>query len=86
MGAVNGEDYLKQWSNAGRVLRKVDSLVRKNLEEINSFKVYGMSDGCLSGKKYDTLFGYIHHALSVVNVYSSMYEPELLARRIVNKL
>lgn len=85
MGAVNGEDYLKQWSNAGRVLRKVDSLVRKNLEEINSFKVYGMSDGCLSGKKYDTLFGYIHHALSVVNVYSSMYEPELLARRIVNK-
>ena len=41
MGAVNGEDYLKQWSNAGRVLRKVDSLVRKNLEEINSFKVYG---------------------------------------------
>lgn len=85
MGVENAEDYLKQLGNANRVLNRVECLVRKNLEGINNFKVYDISGDYASGKKRETLFGYIRYALSGVNVYSRMYEPELVSRRIVNK-
>lgn len=85
MGMEQLESHLRLWSNAERVLKKAECLVRKNLEGISSFKVYDVSSGCLSNKKYDMLLGYIRHALGAVSIYSCMYEPELLARRIVNK-
>lgn len=83
---MNMEEFKKEMekqNNAEHILREAERLIRKNLDGINTFKLYELNMADLSNKKYKTLHSYIYVALGSMGESFPYCSSEVTARKII---